>query len=642
MSVSKSATATTPAPAFSCASPTSPNFDLKSISLPHDPDLDIKTPKSPALQSAATSLAISRSLSDASISTAAEQAAVANAAIHMSRQSHSFKSFNVSQSTPATNPSALALLSPYGDDIAPDMQTEPFPTTDGAMDMDPKDPGQTTTTTKRSKRRGYMRPQGTDFAASARHRESVLSLGSIAHIQYYFARTGLLDGKGAQLARKNKNKRATLDLSKHVQPLRSPSLVAIDSDGAKTRHLSLMFGGGGSNGGDKQILLESPMQDGYFDSKYTIKSSPGATPKSPSESSESDTSASATTDDDDTSAVYSDEDEDEDEDDVGMLPPTTSTFRAAEKHIEPPPSISELKRDLRNALSAATTALEDVLAHKTGGSPRKNSVTSTTSARVDTQSWFEVQGMHILDVMTMAIRAAKMYYTAHENPERLDSIKPEREVRSELLSVMECLRQMATRDFKGGIKEAELGALAAWIAGASAILRRDEQIEAEERNERRNWSWLQGDWTGREVERELAFLASMHPEAAAALPAYTPLPDDLSTLTLPTPFLAAFQDGLVLVKFHNAAVRKSKRRFGAIASFHKNTQKPYRAADNIRYWAKAAELRWETPIKVDALAVVYNAEPEAWRQFHDAIFAWCRSVREEIAAELQAEIANKR
>jgi hypothetical protein len=29
-----------------------------------------------------------------------------------------------------------------------------------------------------------------------------MSLGSIAHLQYYFARTGLLDGKGGQFAKK--------------------------------------------------------------------------------------------------------------------------------------------------------------------------------------------------------------------------------------------------------------------------------------------------------------------------------------------------------------------------------------------------------------------------------------------------------
>src|ERR1051326_7005218 len=54
------------------------------------------------------------------------------------------------------------------------------------------------------RRRGYMRPQGTVFSESARNRESVMNLGTIAHLQYYFARTGLLDGKGAQLAKAKK------------------------------------------------------------------------------------------------------------------------------------------------------------------------------------------------------------------------------------------------------------------------------------------------------------------------------------------------------------------------------------------------------------------------------------------------------
>lgn len=41
-----------------------------------------------------------------------------------------------------------------------------------------------------------MRPQGTEFSTSAKHRDSVMALGSIAHLQYFFAKTGLLDGKG--------------------------------------------------------------------------------------------------------------------------------------------------------------------------------------------------------------------------------------------------------------------------------------------------------------------------------------------------------------------------------------------------------------------------------------------------------------
>jgi hypothetical protein len=46
------------------------------------------------------------------------------------------------------------------------------------------------------RRRGFMKPQPTEFSSSAKARESVMCLGSIAHLQYFFAKTGLLDGKG--------------------------------------------------------------------------------------------------------------------------------------------------------------------------------------------------------------------------------------------------------------------------------------------------------------------------------------------------------------------------------------------------------------------------------------------------------------
>ncbi len=90
------------------------------------------------------------------------------------------------------------------------------------------------------------------------------------------------------------------------------------------------------------------------------------------------------------------------------------------------------------------------------------------------------------------------------------------------------------------------------------------------------------------------------------------------------------------MRLHNTAVRKSRRRFGAIAVFHADTQKPYRAADNLRYWVKAAELRWEVNLKVDALGVVYDTGREAWADLDAAVLLWCRTVREEIIADYES------
>ncbi|KJZ78335.1 hypothetical protein HIM_02373 [Hirsutella minnesotensis 3608] len=440
---------------------------------------------------------------------------------------------------------------------------------------------------RRSRRRGYMRPQATDFAASARSRESVMSLGSIAHLQYYFARTGLLDGKGAQLARKKKPQRATLDLA---------VLQGTSASAAKTA-----------------------ISDA--DSSYA---SMGSSPDLRDDAGQDRLQTDAMDDDDEFDDSFTDSD-------PGMLPPTVSTYHQKAPHVPKPPTIEELKADLENTLHNAARALSEAR-HRKDGMYDEPPCPLQYSNMPDenTQGWYELQGMHILDVVTLAIRAAKMYYTAHELPERLDSIKPEKQVRADLLSVMEVLKQMATRSFKGGLRDDEIDVMNSWIASVFGILTKEEEMEAAERAERANWEWLKGDWTGREFERERSFLTSMDPDGDP-LPPWTPLSE---TGGAPTPFLLGMQNGLRLVRLHNAVVNKSRRRFGAIPTYHIDTQKPYRCADNIRYWAKAAELRFEVLLKVDALGVVYNSSPQVWTEFETAILKWCRHVREEIASEV--------
>lgn len=101
------------------------------------------------------------------------------------------------------------------------------------------------------------------------------------------------------------------------------------------------------------------------------------------------------------------------------------------------------------------------------------------------------------------------------------------------------------------------------------------------------------------------------------------------TTTLPTPFLSALRSGLRLILIHNAVVRRSKRPFGQIPSYHTEFTKPYRSAENLRYWKKAAEIRWEVRLKFDVLAVV-NGTDEGWRAFDKDIRTWCEKVLEEI------------
>ncbi|CAM1506891.1 Fc.00g065320.m01.CDS01 [Cosmosporella sp. VM-42] len=440
-----------------------------------------------------------------------------------------------------------------------------------------------------SRRRGYMRPQGTDFAASAKSRESVMSLGSIAHLQYYFARTGLLDGKGAQLMRKKQQERAALDLSSLDTNLSNPKIVGSDADSSYfSTGSSPDFGAQGFGVGG---IVESPIEEidpDYYDDSFA-------------------------------------------ESDPGMLPPTVSTYHHREQPVPKPPTILELKSELEHCLKDAAKALTEVGDRKAGTYQEPPDVPKYPNMpKENSQGWYELQGMHILDVVTLAIRAAKIYYTAHELPDRLDSIKPEKQVRADLLLVMEVLKQMATRNFKEGMKDDEIKTMKEWIESVFGILTQEQEIEDAESKERKGWTWLKGDWTGREMERERAFLMSMDP-SAESVPEWTPVSE---AADLPTPFLKSMQNGLRLVKLHNAAVKKSRRRFGAIPTFHTDTQKPYRCADNLRYWVKAAELRFEVMLTIDAIGVVYNTGPQVWIDLEAAILKWCRHVREEITKEL--------
>ncbi|KAL8845556.1 MAG: hypothetical protein Q9176_000192 [Flavoplaca citrina] len=432
--------------------------------------------------------------------------------------------------------------------------------------------------------RGYVRPQGVMFADSAGKRDSVLSLGSIAHLQYYFARTGLLDGKGAQLAKDDKSKRATS--ASHV------------------------------------------------DAMPKIRSSSGT----------------VNFDEDDTNSLPGDDDPEQQwATNHTLPPPTVSTYRHKVEYLPPPPDLSKLRRDLRKALRDAERALSGVEPQMPEGPDRrkrKDGIVDTGGAsegtgtlplrRSQTAGYYEIQGMNILDVVTLAIRAAKLYYTAHEHPQRLYSIKSERHIREELLGVLDVLKRMASRNFGGGPKHDELTTIQGWLKSVDKLINDEQAMEKQEFQEQEKWQWLDDTWEGREREREWSFLNSFLGEGQ--LPEWTPLEPGSSP---PTPFLKAVQNGLSLIHLHNAMLKKSKRQFGEIKTFHTDTAKPYRCAENLRFWVKAVEIRWEVKLKIDVTGVVHGKEA-AWPDFDDAIMQWCRTAREGLTKEWKESTKLKR
>lgn len=413
------------------------------------------------------------------------------------------------------------------------------------------------------RQRGYVRPQGVAFAPSAGNRDSVLSLGSIAHLQYYFARTGLLDGKGGQLAKESKTKNGSSNIMPRIY--------------------------------DNASLSQSPLLDA--------------------------TAVEVT----------------QDPEEPLMLPPTVSTYSHKVQYLPPPPDSESLREDLKGALRDAQKALQglqdqdeedlDKQENGSGVSPGADTENKMPSAFSQSSGWYEIQGVHILDVVTLAIRAAKIYYTSHEDPQRLYSIKSERQIRQELYEALDTLKRMASRNFAGGIRADELRVIKHWVEGIDSFLEKEVEMEEQEKKTRNGWEWLEGSWEGHERERERLFLCSFLSEGT--LPEWAPIDPNDQT---PTAFLEALHMGLTLVHLHNAFLKKSKRQFGDIKTFHTDLAKPYRCAENLRYWIKAAELRWETKLKVNVSGVV-NKKSEAWPDFDAAIFQWSKNVRVELTKE---------
>jgi hypothetical protein len=476
------------------------------------------------------------------------------------------------------------------------------------------------------RKRGYMRPQATIFSESATKRDSVMNLGSIAHLQYYFARTGLLDGKGAQLARKDSNlrlRKSGESLNDAFNNERSLSLGAQSSSALLSP----------SDMPNSPVSDITPSHQSFFGDALSEEPM------------------------NETTYVQNDRDWDSE---MAMMPPTFSTYKFQRPaYVAPPPDLTMLRRELTEALEDALKVLKESndIKPPTSSDP----TTSVEEEEESTDGWYAIQGLHLLDITTLAIRAAKNYYISHSSYQRLHAIKPESEIRRDLHSVLEILQRMAARNFSGGLRQVEKVAILEWIVGISELIAMEIAAEKKEAEERERWAWRVDDkWVDESEEgtkkdmgraREEAFVRCFV-EDPASLPEWTD--PEIAGATLPTEFLARFGTGLELVKLHNASVRASKRHFELIKTWHEDTTKPYRRAENLRFWAKAAELRWDkvqmpagfnaqtVALLVDAPGTLSEQDRQTWITFDKAVLAWCKGVREELVEEWEKEKEKER
>ena len=117
---------------------------------------------------------------------------------------------------------------------------------------------------------------------------------------------------------------------------------------------------------------------------------------------------------------------------------------------------------------------------------------------------------------------------------------------------------------------------------------------------------------------------------------------DPSEPTIPSPssngFIESLRPGVKLCMIHNTLTHFSRRPFGLITRFHTDTSVQYRVTDNLRYFAKAAEIRWDIQLEWD-VEEIWRATPKGNEMLKRELGKWCHAVINEMKKIYQEEIA---
>jgi len=116
---------------------------------------------------------------------------------------------------------------------------------------------------------------------------------------------------------------------------------------------------------------------------------------------------------------------------------------------------------------------------------------------------------------------------------------------------------------------------------------------------------------------------------------------DPSEPKLPAPstrqFLDTLRTGTKLCLIHNALTHFSQRPFGLITRFHTDTNVQYRITDNLRYFAKAAEIRWEINLDWD-VEEIWRANERGDEMLEEGLAKWCLCITEEMRRIYREEV----
>jgi hypothetical protein len=80
---------------------------------------------------------------------------------------------------------------------------------------------------------------------------------------------------------------------------------------------------------------------------------------------------------------------------------------------------------------------------------------------------------------------------------------------------------------------------------------------------------------------------------------------------------------------HNTVTQFSLRPFGLITRFHTDTSVQYRVTDNLKYFAKAAQIRWDIQIEWD-VEEIWRASSRGDEMLQRELAKWCAVIINEM------------
>jgi hypothetical protein len=102
-------------------------------------------------------------------------------------------------------------------------------------------------------------------------------------------------------------------------------------------------------------------------------------------------------------------------------------------------------------------------------------------------------------------------------------------------------------------------------------------------------------------------------------------------------FFETIRTGTKLCLIHNTLTHFSLRPFGLITRFHTDTSVRYRVTDNLRYFSKAAQIRWEIQLDWD-VEEIWRATPKGDEMLKEQLAKWCDALINEMIKIYHEEI----